>query len=176
MIPCRTAIRRLSKVRGDLASRGTSMHRHLSTKSSPSNPESESKPLSLYCWGTNDKGSIPTKEILEEGKSGGAGGASNLLNRGGAIIDHPMKIDLGDAFGTCVIPFCISQFLCFFSEDLFDSVQILLLLPYQAMTKFLCVMLSVVQHPLLFFRRKIPYTILERINLGNSGRETKMMF
>ncbi|GFH47488.1 hypothetical protein CTEN210_03963 [Chaetoceros tenuissimus] len=56
----------------------------------------ESTPLSLYCWGTDEKGSIPTKDILQEARSGGSGG---LLNRGGTVIDHPVKIDLQDATG-----------------------------------------------------------------------------
>mmetsp|Transcript_302 Transcript_302/g.501 ORF Transcript_302/g.501 Transcript_302/m.501 type:complete len:456 (-) Transcript_302:36-1403(-) len=55
------------------------------------------EPHSLYFWGTNQKGSIPTKDVLEEGRKGAVSGG--LLDRGGVLIDHPVKIDLGDAFG-----------------------------------------------------------------------------
>lgn len=58
--------------------------------------KSESTPFSLYCWGTDEKGSIPTKDILQEARSGASGG---LLNRGGTVIDNPVKIDLQDATG-----------------------------------------------------------------------------
>lgn len=79
--------------------RSLSTERSQQTDTTPHTPPSSSVPLSLYCWGTNDKGSIPTKEALEEGRNGGGGGAGNLLNRGGAIVDHPSKIDFKDAFG-----------------------------------------------------------------------------
>lgn len=61
-------------------------------------------PYEVLSWGTINKGSIPVKSALEEGKrgadgGGGGGAAANLLNRGGAIVDHPQIIDLGEAFG-----------------------------------------------------------------------------
>jgi len=58
-------------------------------------------PYEMFSWGTMNKGSIPVKSALEDGKSGvdGGGAAANLLNRGGAIMDHPQIIDLGEAFG-----------------------------------------------------------------------------
>ena len=58
-------------------------------------------PYDMLSWGTVNKGSIPVKNALEEGRRGvdGGGAAANLLNRGGAIIDHPQIINLGEAFG-----------------------------------------------------------------------------
>jgi len=53
--------------------------------------------LSLYCWGTNDNGSIPTKDVLAAGRSGES--STLLSKRGGPVIDHPAKIDVEDAFG-----------------------------------------------------------------------------
>jgi hypothetical protein len=71
--------------------------------------ENKKKPLSLYFWGTNQKGSIPTKDVLAEGRKGAVSGG--LLDRGGVVIDHPVKIDLGDAFGKyCYIE--VHLFLC----------------------------------------------------------------
>ena len=66
----------------------------------------ESSPLSLYCWGTDEKGSIPTKDILQEARSSGSGG---LLNRGGTVIDHPVKIDVQDATGKNTIDVSFSK-------------------------------------------------------------------
>jgi len=58
-------------------------------------------PTKLYSWGTILKGNIPVQKSLEEGKSGegGAGAASNMLNRKGSVLDHPHLINLNDAFG-----------------------------------------------------------------------------
>lgn len=53
--------------------------------------------MSLYCWGTNDNGSIPTKDVLAAGRSGES--STLLSKRGGPVIDHPAKIDVEDAFG-----------------------------------------------------------------------------
>lgn len=70
------------------------------TKSFSTKTEGEdgsTKVLSLYCWGTSAKGTIPVKEVLEEGRS--SSGGSSMLNRsGGTVIDHPREIDLLDAF------------------------------------------------------------------------------
>lgn len=63
--------------------------------------QNERKPLSLYFWGTNQKGSIPTKDVLEEGRKGAISGG--IIDRGGVVIDHPVKIDLEDAFGDASI-------------------------------------------------------------------------
>jgi hypothetical protein len=108
MITIRTSIGRFAKAssRSSHASRRQiqwSQSLSTSTKAAEtegnSQSENDTKPLSLFCWGTNDKGSIPTKEVLEEGRSGTTSGAGNLLNRGGAIVDHPVEIELEDAFG-----------------------------------------------------------------------------
>lgn len=59
----------------------------------------------LYCWGTSDKGTIPTKEALESGRGAVSSGDASLVNldrlKGstGTIIDRPTKIDIQDAFG-----------------------------------------------------------------------------
>uniref|UniRef100_A0A7S2R0I9 RCC1-like domain-containing protein n=1 Tax=Eucampia antarctica TaxID=49252 RepID=A0A7S2R0I9_9STRA len=53
-------------------------------------------PYSLFMWGTNQKGSIPLPDILEEGKSGSS--TSNLL-KSKRVYDHPMQIDLEKAYG-----------------------------------------------------------------------------
>ena len=110
MITIRTSIGRFAKASSrssHVARRQIQWSQSLSTSTKAAEAETEgnsqtendTKPLSLFCWGTNDKGSIPTKEFLEEGRSGSSSGAGNLLNRGGAIVDHPVEIDLEDAFG-----------------------------------------------------------------------------
>jgi hypothetical protein len=74
--------------------------------------QNERKPLSLYFWGTNQKGSIPTKDVLEEGRKGAISGG--LLDRGGVVIDHPVQIDLEDAFGKykCAIELKVYSCVC----------------------------------------------------------------
>lgn len=80
-----------------LLSSTTTTHEDDRSSHSDANPNQ----LSLYFWGTNQKGSIPTKDILEEGRKGVNGGG--LLERGGVVIDHPVKINLEDAFGNASI-------------------------------------------------------------------------
>lgn len=62
----------------------------------------ESKIMSLYCWGTNQDGSLPLKEVLETGRSTSTSNAAEMIMskaRKGTAIDHPVAIDLEDAFG-----------------------------------------------------------------------------
>ena len=113
---CRTVIRRPS-VLSNHSKRQVSKSLSTDSKDASSDTQSESKPLSLYCWGTSQKGSIPTKDVLEEGRSGGASATSSLLNRKGSVFDHPVKIDLEDAFGkfsflTTWVTSCIVMMLC----------------------------------------------------------------
>lgn len=66
------------------------------------NEADESKLPSLYCWGTNQDGSLPSKEVLETGRSTSTSTAAEILMskaRKGTVIDHPIAIDLEDAFG-----------------------------------------------------------------------------
>ena len=59
-------------------------------------------PYDMLSWGTINKGSIPVKSALEEGKRGGP--AANLLNRGGTVLDHPQIINVNEAFGIGELP------------------------------------------------------------------------
>ena len=107
MATIRAAIGKVARVSRSRNPSRRELYKSLSTQSQTQAQAPEEPSLSLYCWGTNDKGSIPTKDVLKDGKSGGSGGAGNLLNRGGTIVDHPAKIDLHDAFGACVLIYWI---------------------------------------------------------------------
>lgn len=74
--------------------------------------ECERKPLSLFFWGTSNKGTMPTDTVLEEGRSAvnTRNPAGKMLSRGGKVIDHPVKIDLENAFGDENI--CIKDIEC----------------------------------------------------------------
>jgi alpha-tubulin suppressor-like RCC1 family protein len=65
--------------------------------------DSNNVSYSLYCWGTNNKGTLPLKELLKESKSGNASEstAGNILNRRSSekVYDHPVSVDLDEAFG-----------------------------------------------------------------------------
>ncbi len=99
---CRTAIRQTS---------GLNRQRYgvVKTFSAVANEIPESK-KSLYFWGTNQGGSLPSKDVLSTGRDGKPTNnvAEKLLNKA-TIVDHPLEIDLEDAFGKF---FSVSPSIC----------------------------------------------------------------
>ncbi len=77
------------------------------TANDESQQDQEVSSSSLYFWGTSNKGTIPTKEVLEVGRIENekqveaSGVASNLdiLKSNSTVIDTPTEIDIQDAFG-----------------------------------------------------------------------------
>ena len=64
--------------------------------------QQQQQPKSLYCWGTSNKGTIPTQEVLESGRSSDDGEAIVNLDRfkSGLVIGSPTEINVQAAFGS----------------------------------------------------------------------------
>ncbi len=104
---CRSAIRRTSGL-------NSQRHSNVFKKFSAAADEipADSK-KSLYFWGTNQGGSLPSKDVLSSGRDDATtnSAAERILSkaRKDTIVDHPLEIDLEDAFGK-LFP-CTSSFV-----------------------------------------------------------------